>query len=248
MAAQHTLRHGHRRAARFLDHDGERQRRWARHVEHAAQLLLKGELDGPGHVKLVEELKQRVKPEHHGHPLGRQVRRECPLGRGSERVANAKHRGGDARKTPERRARVEVGCDQVRELGEAVEGHRRLVLRVIEGRVRGGAVVRVAADENCLLHPVPLRVLEDGAGAAEVDARAFLVAHLALGDRGHVDDGLGALRAEEILRRALADIGLNDAAALGRLGPGPAVEAEHFVAVPRRGARRPNGRSFPMHR
>ena len=126
-------------------------------------------------------------------------------------------------KPPDGRSRVQVGSDEIGELGEGRERHRRLVFGVEEGQIGPGAVIRVPADEDRVLDAVVATVVENGPCAPEVDAVPLLAGHHQRRDGPHVDHGVWAKLAEDVLRGALADVDLVDLDR--RLLPAASVDA-----------------------
>src|SRR5439155_11309586 len=100
------------------------------------------------HVFLVHEVEERVVAQQHRSAQAAKEGRQGAAPRSAEGVDHPQDRGGDLGGAPEQPAGVEVGGDQVGQLGEAVERAGGLVFGVVERRVGGGAVERVAADED----------------------------------------------------------------------------------------------------
>src|SRR5262249_5627137 len=98
-----------------------------------------------------------------------------------------------------------------------------------ERRVGARAVEGVAADEDAVADAVRARVVEDGARAAEVDLVALLAGDDERRHGGHVDDGVGARLAGDVLGGALADVGLVELD--GRIEPRAAVDADDVVPL-----------------
>ncbi len=177
----------------------------------------------------MEELKQRVETEDHGHPLAAQEAGEGAVIARAERVAEPEHAGRHLRRAPERGGRVEVSGDEIGQLREAIELEGRLVLLVKERRVRAGPVKGVPSDEDAVLDAVLARVLEHGARPAQVDLVALLAGDDERGDRRHVDHRLGASLPEHVFGGPLADVDLVELDR--RVEPRPPIEPDDLVPV-----------------
>ena len=176
-------------------------------------------------------------PKTSGTRLPAQEGGERAVAARAERVAKAEDGRRQLREAPERRRRVEVGGDEIGELGKAIELQRRLVFRVKERRVRPRAVEGVAADEDAVLDAVGAARIEDGARAAEVDLRS----RSSPGTTSDVTVAMctttcGRTLAEHVLGGALADV---DRVELdGRVGPRAAVDPDDLVTFVAQAERR----------
>ncbi len=177
----------------------------------------------------VHEVKERVVAEDDGDSGAMDESGQRSGAGWAERVHDAKHSRIDVRESPERSAGKEIGGNEISELRKGFERQRGLVFGVIERRVAGGAVVRMATDEDRLLDAVPMGEVEDRLGAAEVDAIAVFAMSGEMGDRGHVDHRVGFFGAKYVFRGALADVRLVHRHTLGRVGPGTPIDADDLM-------------------
>jgi hypothetical protein len=183
-------------------------------------------------VVFVHELEQGVEPHHRRDAPEAEERGERSVSHRAERIADPQHGGPELRHPPESGARVQIGGDEIGQLGKSVRGHRRLVFLVVEGRVGGRSVEGVPPHEDDAVNAVSVGVLEDGARSSEVDAIAVLALLAQVRDRRHVNDRLGPKAAKHLLGGALAYVDHVHGDARRRALPRARVDPHDLVSAP----------------
>src|SRR4029077_10541985 len=116
----------------------------------------------------MQELEQRIEPQDRRYALAAQKTRERTVVTRAQRVAKPQHSGRELRGPPERGRRVQVGCDEVRKLGESVERERRFVLHMKERRFGAGAIERMPSHKDAVCDSILASKTEDRSCPAQV--------------------------------------------------------------------------------